>query len=233
MSINRLSHAGLRFGWLDFEDEWNHTGVDTNWQWIDALLLGVVTDAVNTLPGNPVAGAFYIVNATGGVTNPGQLALWVIALDEAGVQTGSWDYLSPSVGMRVYNATAKTYLRWSGTAWVADLPVSVSFFAGGERLADEMIAKLLSPVPMTVPSAAPGSFFSCESAPAANYQILIKKNGSQVGSINFLAGATQGSITTTGFSLEPGNALTFHAPTVVDEDFASLSVTINAVRRLP
>lgn len=237
----RLINSGLRFGWINNEDDWNHTGVDLNWQWIDALMARTVID-ISDLPTSAfVLGSLYIdgtLESTLGI----KLALRVADLDEKGVQTQRWDYLSPTVGMEFFCVAKNTKIRFDGAKWVASQPISISFFAAGLLTEDQMIAKWKVPVPFNfvvrTASAPPylpylaGAYASCETATTGAVTIQIRKNGNAIGTIKFVAGSTAG-VVELGSSqpFEPGDDLSFVAPTVPDETMSGLSVTMSGNRR--
>lgn len=237
----RLINSGLRFGWIDNEDDWNHSGVDLNWQWIDALMARTVLD-ISDLPTSAfVLGSLYIdgtLESTLGI----KLALRVADLDEKGVQTQRWDYLSPTVGMEFFCIAKNTKVRFDGTRWVAAQPVTISFFAGGLLTEEQMIVKWKVPVPFnfvlrtqSLPPYLPylpGAFASTETATTDAVTISIRKNGNQIGTIKFVSGSTAGVFELVGSqAFEPGDDLSFVAPTVPDETMSGLSVSMLGNRR--
>jgi hypothetical protein len=80
---------------------------------------------------------------------------------------------------------------------------------------------------ISLPMNLPGSVTSCMVAPTADVTLTLKKNGSSVGSINFVATATSGTFTfgsTVTFS--SGDIWEVDPPDPQDDTFAGLSWTI-------
>jgi hypothetical protein len=68
---------------------------------------------------------------------------------------------------------------------------------------------------------------SCTTAPTGAVTLVIKKNGSSIGSVNFAAGATTGTFTfTSAVSLASGDTFEIDAPATVDATLAGVSITI-------
>lgn len=232
MTIRRLPGIGLRFGWQDYDDQWNRTGVDANWAWIDAILSGAVDDILPEVPfGTPDEGKLYIIGPGAGADS-NRLALRVIRINADDTETAYWDFLDPKEGMELYVRAKDTTYRFTGGAWVPSRSASLSFFIGVPLASGQLIAKTHSPVKMDIPMDAAASFATSEQAPDADYVITIRKNGTSVGTIRFLSGTTTGAIQLNAtIALVAGDALSFVAPADVDENFIGLSVTMTGVRK--
>jgi len=234
----RLINSGLRFGWIDNEDDWNHTGVDLNWQWIDALMARTVLD-IRALPISGLTpGMLYIEGQIESTTNI-KLALRVVDLSETGVATERWDYLTPVAGMEFHCLAKNTKLRFDGSKWVTAQPISISFFAGGLLEAEQVIAKWFAPVPFdfTVKTVGgvtslPNCYASCQTETTGAVTISIRRNNLSIGNIKFVAGSTAGTFEfLANAAFAPGDDLSFIAPAEADETMSGLSVTMLGNRR--
>lgn len=232
MSIRRLTNAGLRFGWIPYEDGWAASGVDANWQWIDALAGRAALDVVTTLPTTGLtAGMLYLMAPAAGV-QPNKLALYVVAIANDGTETSSWDYMTPVSGFAIFVSAKKTPYRYNGTTWLVDQPASISFFAGGLLTGGQLIAELLLPVPTELPSGLSGSLARVRVAGTAEVVISVQKNDVEVGTLTFAIGETVATVTSSAaISLAADDSLTFVGPATADATFAGLSVSLLGVRK--
>lgn len=115
-------------------------------------------------------------------------------------------------------------------------PVGLSFFCGGKPLANEVIASGVVPY-------ISGGFIvnnvgfdaaSCQvvagSAATASTTFIIKKNGAQVGTIVFGAGATAGVVTFSQTSKTKNDLITVHAPATPDATLADIAGLLSEAR---
>jgi hypothetical protein len=232
MSVIRLNNAQLRFGWIAYEDNWAATGVDLNWQWLDALAGKVALDIVSAVPTTGLyPGMLYLMSDAAGAVSK-KLALYTIVLAEDGTQTFAWDYMQPVNDFTIFINSKKTPYRWTGTDWTPDQPAAISFFAGGVLTDGQLIAKLIMPTPADFPATLPGSYAQAEVGGTAAVVISVRKNGSEVATLNFALGATTATLTAaSAIVLAAGDVLTFVGPATADATFAGLAVSLLGVRK--
>jgi hypothetical protein len=232
MSIRRLSNAGLRFGWIPYEDNWASTGVDANWQWMDALAGRVVLDVVTTLPTTGLsAGNLYLMAADAG-SQPNKLALYTVLIAADGAETFAWDFLAPANNFSIFVATKKAPYKFNGTTWAADSPAAISFYAGGVLTDSQLIAVLLPTVLLDLPAGLTGSRATAQTAPTATTVISVRKNGSEVATITFSAGVTVGTLAAaSAIALITSDELSFVGPATADATFAGLAVSLLGLRK--
>lgn len=233
MAVTRLNNMELRFGWAPHEDGWAASGVDANWQWIDALMGGVALDVVTTLPTTGLTpGMLYLMAPDAGST-ANKLALYTIAIAEDGTQTMYWDFTTPVNDFRIFVASKKVTYRWVlGTEWIVEKAGVISFFAGGVLTDGQLIAEMLLPADVDLPATLPGSMAKVRTAGTGAVTISVRKNDAEVATLAFSAGVTVPVITAaSAVQLFAGDSLSFVGPATADATFAGLSVTLLGVRK--
>jgi len=133
MTATTLPNAGMKYKWTLGEDGWN-TGMDSNLLALDTLVqCSVISAAATTPPGSPTLGDSYIP-ATGAT------GAWVSLVGDIVIYDGStWVSVAPKEGWVVYDNNTNNYLKYTGTAWVAD-PLGDRAYADG--LASPLTAKV-------------------------------------------------------------------------------------------
>lgn len=107
MAKHTLPGLGLTAFWPAGTNDWGPEN-DANLLALSALVGGAVISASTALPGSPSDGDIYIVPT--GETN---------AEDIAVRDDGTWTYLTPPDGFRMWVSDASEYLRFNGASWVA------------------------------------------------------------------------------------------------------------------
>lgn len=232
MSIRRLTNAGLRFGWIPYEDNWAATGVDVNWQWIDALAGRVALDVVSAIPGFVhAAGNMYLMSAEAS-SQANKLALYTVIIAADGTEMLAWDYMTPAADFSIFIAAKQMPYKFNGTTWVADSPAAISFFAGGVLTDAQLIAVLLPTVMVDLPAGLAGSRATVQVAPTATTVISVRKNGSEVATITFSAGVTVGTLAAaSAISLLASDELSFVGPATADATLNGLAVSLLGMRK--
>lgn len=105
-------------------------------------------------------------------------------------------------------------------------PRGISFFCSGSPLADEVIGGGIAPYAFNIDAAKS----SIKALTAATVQTIfvIKRNGTQIGSATFAAGATVASLSLTNNAIAEDDYLSVHAPTNPDSTLANISGKLRA-----
>ena len=232
MSIRRLGGVQLRFGWLPYEDGWAASGVDANWQWIDALAGRVVLDVISAVPTTGLfPGMFYLMSADAGVVS-NKLALYTTVIAQDGSETQVWDYATPVNDFSIFVAAKKVPYKWNGSAWSVEKAGIIGFFAGDVLTDGQLIAEFLVPSDVDLPVALTGSLGKVRTAGTGEVVISVRKNDSEVATFTFAAGVTVPVIAAaSAVSLLAGDSLSFVGPATADATFAGLSITLLGVRK--
>lgn len=127
--------------------------------------------------------------------------------------------------------------QWNGTAWtgpiatlisgIYDIPIQVL----GVPLTSEVIYLFAAPRHFTLPQNLTNSQGIAQQAATGTATFVINKNGSQVGSFAFAAGATVATFTlAAATAFLPGDILTVVAPATQDATLANIAITLAATR---
>lgn len=232
MSIRRLNGVQLRFGWVPHEDGWGASGVDANWQWIDALAGRVVLDVVSAVPTTGTyAGMLYLMAPDAGAT-ANKLALYTTMIAEDGSEVLFWDYANVVNDFSIFVSEKRVVYRWTGTAWIVEKAGIIGFFAGAVLTDGQLIAEYLLPADVDLPVALAGSFAKVRTAGTGAVVISVRKNDAEVATISFSAGVTTPTLAAaSAIELFAGDSLSFVGPATADATFAGLSVTLLGVRK--
>lgn len=110
-------------------------------------------------------------------------------------------------------------------------PVAGAYGTGQELYYEEVVRIVVMPVGLV------GSQAGCRVAPAANLQVVMNKNGSPIGTINFTAGSLVPTITfansvtfLTSSTIGLADSFSIDAPTTVDHSFAGFWCVLFAGR---
>ncbi len=103
-------------------------------------------------------------------------------------------------------------------------------FVNGKPLVNEVLMRAVSVRPFTIPINCAGSFAYCTTAATAAFSIGILKNGVQVGTITYAAGATSGTFAlATATLLNPGDQFALRCiPGAQDATLSDLTIGIKA-----
>lgn len=104
-------------------------------------------------------------------------------------------------------------------------------YAPGKPTASQVLARIVLPRAVILPSGLAGSVGSCGTAPTGTVTLALALNGTSVGSVSFAAGATIATFAAaSAIDLAPGDVLTVTAPSSADATLADVSVTFTGTR---
>lgn len=107
----------------------------------------------------------------------------------------------------------------------------VSFFVGGAQQNNELLFRIVAVRTFTLPVSLTGSRANARVGPAGATTVLLKKNGTQIGTINFATSATTGTFTFAGaVTFAAGDVLELSAPASADTTIKDIAITISASR---
>lgn len=103
-------------------------------------------------------------------------------------------------------------------------------FGNGKPNVNEVLGRMISVRSFTIPVNCVGSYAFCTTAPTAAFSISILKNGVQVGTISFAAGATSGTFAlATAVTYNPGDQFALRCvPATQDATFSDPVISIKA-----
>jgi hypothetical protein len=117
------------------------------------------------------------------------------------------------------NSTSK----WNNVNWPQDF---ISFYPGAPSASAKVLSAVVAQA-MQLPQNLTGSFATAGTAATASTTFNINKNGSNIGTINFGAGATTGTFTfSAAVSFAAGDLLQIVAPGTPDATLADVNFTI-------
>lgn len=119
------------------------------------------------------------------------------------------------------------------TQWVlkdtVSYPYDVGLSIAGKPEANKTVAMAMLVRPTILPKDFAGSKAACDIAATAAVSFPIKLNGTQIGSINFAAGATVGTFTfvpTASLLMVAGDKLTISSPATADATLSYVAATL-------
>ena len=103
-------------------------------------------------------------------------------------------------------------------------------FVNGKPLANEVIGRIVAVRAFVIPQNCAGSYAYCTTGPTSALTIAILKNGVQVGTISFGAGATSGTFTmATAVTINAGDQFALRSNAAVqDATFSDIAISILA-----
>lgn len=111
------------------------------------------------------------------------------------------------------------------------LRYDLSTFATGQPAASEILFDFAAPVAFTLPVNLAGSVALASAAPNAVANFSLTKNGTQVGTISFAAGALTATFTAaSAISVAVGDRLQIIAPSTQDAALSGLAFTFAGTR---
>ena len=157
---------------------------------------------------------------------------WVNAAASSGVTALSGlsdvNVVGPTNGQILeYNSASG---KWeNGSAIGTTAPIALVSYLPGVPAASAVVMKAIVPLAVTFPIGLSGSYAKCDVAATASVTCPITQNGTNVGSVNFAAGATTGTFTfSAAITTTPGDVIAVAAPSSPDSTFAGLSVALAA-----
>lgn len=236
----RQETSRFRFsqGWLRGEDWWGDP-VSANFILLDVMLGTVIESMTERAPpsaADVVVGDMFIVadNATDAWEgHEGQIA----ALTMAG-----WRFVTPVDGVRARLKSPAGWIWFNGEKWLRedqndDTPIpilgtryDVALSVGYEAEAGETLLVVAIPEPMTLPAAAVGSWGRCVTPPNGIVRLIIRRNGSDVGTITFAANSARATFAVqSDRSFAAGDLLTIHVPDNPPAGFANYGATLRFI----
>jgi hypothetical protein len=159
----------------------------------------------------------------GGFTNPMTTAGDIIIGGSGGTATRLGIGSAGQVLEVVSGAPAWTTPATPGTT----APVALTTYYPGVPTASANLLKALVPLAVTFPAGLAGSVAQCDVAPTAAVTCPILHNGTNVGSVNFAASATTGTMTfTSAVTTTPGDLMVVQAQSSPDATFAGPVISL-------
>lgn len=224
-----LPGLGLTGFWPLGSNGWKDAN-DVNLRMLSALVQLSVLSATTALPGVPTNGLIYIVPSGGDAKK-------VAIYDES-----AWVYFTPAEGWLAYVKDTDKYIKFDGTNWVdlttgggggttggggGTAALEYACFIAGKPGASEVLMRHVMTQAGTIPIGMTGSRAALNAAPTAAKQFVIKKNGTDIGTINFAIGALVGTFTfTAAVAFAAGDILQLSGPVAQDTTLSDLSVSI-------
>jgi hypothetical protein len=110
-------------------------------------------------------------------------------------------------------------------------PYDVGVYFPGKPGAGATILQLVTPRAFTLPAGLTGSQGYAGTAPTAQANLDLRKNGASIGTITFAAAASTATSAFTGeVAFAAGDRLTVIAPGIQDASFANISITFKGTR---
>lgn len=188
-----------------------------------ALAQLTVESMTTALPGSPVDGKIYI-NPTIGADQ------WKIAVRD----DGAWTMLAPMVGWRAWVVDEANEVVWNGTAWrTLPAPFDIQAMVAGSPAASGIVLRHVFVRAANFADDFSGSQASADTAATASTVFVVKKNGSNIGTISFSSAGTTGVFATSGSTIEtfvPGDVLSVIAPSSPDATLANISLNFAGSR---
>jgi hypothetical protein len=115
----------------------------------------------------------------------------------------------------------------SGEIYVCSTVYDISGRALATPKDGATIAKITAVRPFILPQNLPGSIATCDVAPASNVSYSIRKNGVQIGTMDFLAGQTTGTFNLgLDITFEQGDKFRVVTPATADPNHNIITFTI-------
>jgi len=106
----------------------------------------------------------------------------------------------------------------------------ISFYVDGKPYYGETVYQFVVPQTISIESGFTGSFAKAGIAPSVQSVFTIKKNGTQIGTIAFAIGSTNGVFAGSAVTLVPSVVIAVDAPSSQDAALSNIAVTISALR---
>lgn len=204
--------------------------MDVNLRLISVMLAGSAISRTTAIPGSGSLGNVYIVPAAA-PSNANSVAVW-----DGAPGSEAWVYLTPKLGWHLYVDDTNENVQWDGSAWAVfagsggggSSSYDMRFGFVNTPITDEVIDTVMIARDMTFPANLAGSVGRVGINPTAAFNMLLKDDGTTIGTISV---ATSGAFTftTTGGTdknVLAGSVLTLVAPTTVDATVENMSMTL-------
>lgn len=159
-----------------------------------------VMSRVGALPGSPSVNDRYILTTTN------QICMWIDGFNDGeNLEPAQWVRMAPVIGMLVFvEDEEKLYVWRNENIWQEAVDLNethhavereFSLYAPGRLRPNNTVFQYIAGMELTVEAGAPGSYAVLDTAPSGgSVQFVIRHNGTQVGTITFGSGSTEGSI---------------------------------------
>lgn len=215
--------------WFD-----TNTSVLKVWNGIGFVNVGGTTSST-TAPISPVLGAFWydITNDMFKYWDGTQWAPLIsdeplkLKLDKIGGTITGTLMLSRDPTIDLEAATKHYVDEQIKTVQLGTYDISGSVF--GKPGSNVTLTRFIVPRGLELPVALAGSYARCVTTPSANHSFIIRKNGGQIGTINWRTGSTDGTFTFgTLTRCTPGDIISVHSPAAPDTLLADAGWTFVA-----
>lgn len=246
MPKRTLPGLGLTGFWDLGSDNWKDEN-DANLRTLSALVQARAISRSTALPAAPANGDIYIVPPDA-ATNANEIAIR---------DDGAWVYIAPAEGFTAYVSDANENVQFDGTAWapleagIEDAPTDGTLygrkdgawatvpaggggdaryftaFAGGVLIASETLFAHVFAAAGSLPAGLAGSRARAGVAANGAATLSVRKNGTEVGTISFAAGATTATFAmASATAFAAGDLLSITAPGTADATLADVALTL-------
>lgn len=223
------------YGWLRGEDWWGDPMSD-NLVMFDALFFPYVeTMTMSAPPVDTVPGQQFIVG-------PEAAGLWLGYENAVATRYADrWMFVRAFRGLRVFINDLNDFYWFDGVAWAAERDRSSGVDPNGHAYdllcsvgypPEPMEVLLLVPIPetMTLPQHAVGSLATALAPPPDGTQVLLQRNGVQIGQVLFPSNDYKGTITVPAdITFARGDRLTVMMTNNVPADFGNFSILLRLI----
>ena len=217
-----LPNLGLTDRWTPGTSGWA-AGMDNNLSMLDALLFLTVLSATTAEPSSPAQGDRYIVPVGASTPNwtgkDNKVAVW---LDSA------WEFFTPSFAWTAHIQDQNLDTKFNGATWTlggAPYDVAIWRFKLPTNPAEPIISIQL-PRTVVFPLGFSGSRCSFRTATTNAITLPVFQNGTQIGTVNGAAGASNGTFTlASGVTFATGDIFEVFPPATPDPTAGGLRLT--------
>lgn len=132
----------------------------------------------------------------------------------------------PSLVARISDLAASIRTKMNTKLDASAYIKGLSSFCAGKPLASEILAGAVSPYALTLSAA--NSAARAGIAATAQTIFVVKRGGTQIGTVTFAASATTGTISISSSAVAAGDHLTINAPAVPDATLADIAFLLRA-----
>jgi len=182
-----------------------------------------VISRVMNIPGSPALGNLYIVpsGATGAWASQERRLAWYDGF--------TWEFYTPTEGVRAWVSDEDLLIVYSGSAWVEpkrayDMRIGFNATPTSSKVLDTIVV----PREVMLPANMAGSVGVIRTNPTSSFSIDVQDDAVSIGTITIATNGNYTFTTTSGTAktIDAGSVLTFIAPGTVDATAAGASITI-------
>lgn len=139
-------------------------------------------------------------------------------------------------GVLIWSTTTGSLLQWSGTAWLslaAGLPYDAHAYVSGAPENGEVLIRVPLARAVTFSANFAGSYANAETAATASTVLIIRRNGTQIGTVTFASAGTSGTFASTGGatqSFSAGDVFSVEGPATADATLAGIGFALAGTR---